>query len=183
MGTLTSDLTDLVDQSEVDCTGPSDTLEEDENPQHQHQYNLPESLLILDIPSLEEISIAPGEGKKPNSLISNENCKALAFPYLFPKWKFAYIQCDVKLSSVKYFNQQLLNYTQLFASEADYIFDALSGTQQLKLSSQINIALKFCSGHVTSRMLPSNFTETVKFFLTKDDAYQFMCNIKGTTAY
>ena len=50
MGTLPSDLTDLVDQSEVDCPGPSDTLEEDENPQHQYQYNSQEGLLILDIP-------------------------------------------------------------------------------------------------------------------------------------
>ena len=38
-GTLPSDLTDLVDQSEVDCPGPSDTLEEDENPQLQYQCN------------------------------------------------------------------------------------------------------------------------------------------------
>ena len=60
MGTLSSDLTDFADQSEVDCPGPNDTLEEGENPQHQYQYNLQGSLLILDIPSLEEISIAPG---------------------------------------------------------------------------------------------------------------------------
>ena len=39
MGTLPSGLTDLVDQSEVDCPGPSDTLEEDENPQLQYQCN------------------------------------------------------------------------------------------------------------------------------------------------
>ena len=31
-------------------------------------------------------------------------------------------------------------------------------------------------------MLSSNFTEPVKSFLTKDDAYQFMSNIKGTPA-
>ena len=36
MGTLPSDLTDLVDHSVVDCLGPSDTLEEDENPQYQY---------------------------------------------------------------------------------------------------------------------------------------------------
>ena len=90
MGTLPSDLTDLVDQSEVDCSGPSDTLKLDENLQHQYQYNLQESLLIPDIPSLEEISIAPGEGKKPNSLISHENCDALTFPYLFPTGKSGY---------------------------------------------------------------------------------------------
>ena len=49
MGTSPSRLTDLVDQSEVKCSGPSDTLEEDEIPQHQYQYNLQESLLIPDI--------------------------------------------------------------------------------------------------------------------------------------
>ena len=37
MGTLPNDLTDMVDQSEVDCPGPSDTLEEYENPQHKYQ--------------------------------------------------------------------------------------------------------------------------------------------------
>ena len=141
MGTLPSDLTDLVDQSEVDCSGPSDTLKLDENLQHQYQYNLQESLLIPDIPSLEEISIAPGEEKKPNSLISDENCEALTFLCLFPTGKFGHdTQRDVKLRSARYFNQRLLNYTQLFESEADYIFYALSVTQQLKLSSQINIA-------------------------------------------
>ena len=56
----------------------------------------------------------------------------------------------------------------MFASEADYIFYALSVTQNLKLISQLNIALKnFSSGHVTAKTLSSNFTETVKPLLTK----------------
>ena len=32
-------------------------------------------------------------------------------------------------------------------------------------------------------MLTNNFSETVKAFLSKDEAYQFMGNIKGTPAY
>ena len=118
-------------------------------------------------------------------MISDKNCEALAFPHLFPTVKFAYnIERKVKLSPVGYFNQQLLNYTQLFASEADYVFYALPVTQQLKLSCQINIASKnVCSGHVTAGIQSSNFKETVKSFLTKDDVYQFMGNITGTTAY
>ena len=72
----------------------------------------------------------------------------------------------------------------MFVSERDYIFYALSVTKELKLSSQINIALKsFGSGHVTAGMLSSNFTETVKSSLIKDDAYQFMDNMKGTPAH
>ena len=46
MGTLPSDLNDLVDQSEVDCPGLRDTLQNDEDPQHQYQHNSQESLLI-----------------------------------------------------------------------------------------------------------------------------------------
>ena len=49
MGTLPGDLTDLVEQSEVYCPGPSDPSEEDKNSQHQYQYNSQKNLLIPDI--------------------------------------------------------------------------------------------------------------------------------------
>ena len=46
------------------------------------------------------------------------------------------------------FSESVLNYTKIFASDPDYIFLALSVTQQLKIQSQINIAMKkVCSGH------------------------------------
>ena len=88
------------------------------------------------------------------------------FWYLFPTKKFWYnIQRVVKLRPVRYFNQGILDYKQLLASEADYIFYALSVTQLLKLSSQINIALKkFSSDYVTAGALSSSFTESVRSF-------------------
>ena len=123
--------------------------------------------------------------KKPNSLLTDENSEALAFPYLFPTGKYGYtVKRDIKLIPVKYFNQRLLKYTQMFASEADYIFYALSVTQELKLNSQINIALKkICTGQLTAGMLTNNFSDTISSFLSKDDVYQFMSTIKGTPAY
>ena len=81
MGTLPSGLTDLVDQNRVDSSGPSYTLEEDENPQYQYQYNSQGE--SPDMPSSEEISIAPGKEKNPDSLISDEDCDALAFFIFF----------------------------------------------------------------------------------------------------
>ena len=71
MGTLPSDLTDFGDHGGVDCLALSDTLKEHENPQHQYQYNLHDSLLIPDILSLEKISTEPDKGTKTNSLISD----------------------------------------------------------------------------------------------------------------
>ena len=77
-----------------------------------------------------------------------------------------------------------MNYTQLFASEADYVFYTLTFTQKLKINSQINIALKkVCGGQLTEQIFTNNFSETVKIFLARDEAYQFMGNIKGTPAY
>ena len=64
-------------------------------------------------------------------------CEELAFPCFFPNGKFRYkVEREIKLSPVKYFNQRLLNITQMFASDPDYVFSGLSVAQQMKL--QIN---------------------------------------------
>ena len=105
--------------------------------------------------SSEEVNIAPGEGRQPTSMLNDEFCEELALPHLFPGGKFGYkVERDIKLSASKYFDQPLLNYTQLFASDANFIFFALSITQQLKLQSQINVLMKkVCSGNLTARVL------------------------------
>ena len=49
----------------------------------------------------------------------------------------------------------------MFASDPDYVFFAVLLTQQMKLQSQINIALKkVCTGRVTAGMLSHNFSDT-----------------------
>ena len=43
--------------------------------------------------------------------------------HLFPPGKYGYkVQRDIPLSTSKYLNQQLLNYSQVFAADSDYIF-------------------------------------------------------------
>ena len=55
--------------------------------------------------SAEEISTTPGEGKQPTSMLSDDYCKELVFPYLFPEGKFGYKPPELKRSTMKYFNQ------------------------------------------------------------------------------
>jgi len=159
-------------------------LEINQDPLDQFRINGPETLLIPK-KSPEHISIAPGENKIPSSVLTDDSCEELAFPYLFPTGKFGFkVERNVHLSAAKYFNQRLLNYTQRFAADSDYIFYALSVTQSLKLISQINIAMKkVCSGNITAGMLSQDFIQRVKTFINKDEAYQFMSNIPGTPAY
>ena len=120
----------------------------------------------------EEISIVPGEGKEPTSILNDKYCEELDFPCPFPKGKFGYkVERKIKLSPGKYLNQRLLNYTQIFASDSGYILFALSVTQQLKLQSQINITLKkVCCGHLAAGVLSQNFSETVKSFIVNNVA-------------
>ena len=96
----------------------------------------------------------------------------MAFPHLFPTGKFGYkCEREVAISPVKYFNQRLLNYTQKFASDTDYIFFANYVVQQVNLRSKINIALKKVSGgNLTAGMFSQNFKETVKTFIANDEA-------------
>ena len=94
--------------------------EEIENPLDVHRFNSQETFFVSILLTWEEISIAPGDGKQPTSILSDTFCEQLAFMCLFPQGKFGNnIERDVKLSQIKYFNQRLLNCTQMFASDPD----------------------------------------------------------------
>ena len=48
------------------------------------------------------INIAPSEGKQPKSILNDQFCEELIFPYLFPAGKFGCrVKWDVKLIPVK----------------------------------------------------------------------------------
>ena len=62
-----------------------------------------------------------GKAKKPNQLYFNFNCEELGFPSLFLDLPSGSMR-QTKLSWSKYISQRLLNYTQRFASNVDYLF-------------------------------------------------------------
>ncbi|XP_057310099.1 uncharacterized protein LOC130648095 [Hydractinia symbiolongicarpus] len=180
---IPSSLVDLRDPVETECTSESNDheLEEVENPLNANRFNANESMMLSNVPQAEDISIAPGEGEIPFSMMNDQFCEELAHPYLFPTGKFSYkVERDIKLSPTKYFNQRLLNYKQKFASNSDYIFYVLSTLQQLNMSSQINIAVKKVkTDSLTAGMLSKNFSETVQSCIAEDKGFQFMSPIKA----
>ena len=171
---------DTIEESKIILEN-SVILEEDENLLDKFRFNSEETLLLSRTPSSEEISFAPGEEKHPTSTLSDKFCMEPAFPYLFPNGKFGYsIDRDVKLSYVKYFNQRLLDYTQVFALDKNHIFYALSILQQLKLTSRIKLHSKRVrASNLTAGMISQNFSKRVRDFIASDHACQFMGTIKG----
>ena len=106
-------------------------------------------------------------------------CDELSHPHLFPTGKFGFqTKRKVYLTSRKYLNQSLLNYTQKFSFDSDYIFFPHSAMQKLNLSNQIHIAMrKVTSSQLTAGMLSSNFNEKVKEFIVSNQAFTFMNSI------
>ena len=72
------------------------------------------------------------------SLLGDECCEELAYTHLFPTVKFGTkVGREIHISPSRYFNQRLVNYSQIFASDSDYVFFAHSVLQKLQLNSQI----------------------------------------------
>ena len=107
----------------------------------------------------------------PKSILNDEYFEELSFPHLFPTGKFGYkVRRKILLSPVTYFNQRLLNYSQKFASDTDYIFFARNILQSLSLKEQINIAMRKVSGVSLNAGVLNNscFNETVKQWVSDD---------------
>ena len=121
-------------------------MEEEDNPLDEHRTASNETIMASKIPiQVDEdvITVAPCEGQVPVSIFDDPRCEEMAFPHLFPTGKFRFkVERNVSISPVKYFNQRLLNYSQKFASDTDYIFFANYVVQQINLRSKINIAMK-----------------------------------------
>ena len=123
-----------LDESSNECEYIEETndqnMEEQEPPLDKMRVASNETLLISHIPCAqdeENVTIAPGEGQKPLSILSDKYCEELAFPYLLPRGRYGFTrEREIPLSASKYFNQRLLHYTQRFASSSDYIFFAHS---------------------------------------------------------
>ena len=78
----------------------------------------------------------------------------------------------------------MLNYTQKFSSNLDYIFFAQSVIQKINHSNQINISMrKVTSNQLTAGILSSNFNDKIKKFIASDQVFTSMNSINGTPAY
>ena len=169
-------------EREVDFEIESDDeLEETtSNPLNKHRHAADESLVIENENLIE---IAPGEDKNTKHILFDKKCEELAFPKIFFKGKFGYTYPrEHYLTPTRYFNQRLLNFSQTFASNSDYIFFAQSVLQQKNFNDQINIAMKKVTGQLTAGMF-ANYNESVRRFVSNDQGFLFMNQIKETPAY
>ena len=66
----------------------AESNEEDENQLDSYLLNSEEEMLISQVPTSEEISIALAEGTKPSSILQDRYCEELDFPQIFSNGPF-----------------------------------------------------------------------------------------------
>ena len=95
----------------------NESFESADDPLNAHRAAGYETTLVPEIPRIIEddnVIMAPGQIKTPVSVLNDDHCDELAFPYLFPTGKFGYkVKREIPLSPVKYFNQRLLPQMQI----------------------------------------------------------------------
>ena len=132
--------------------------------------------------------IAPGEGKKPVPLITDNKCEELAFPHLFPNGKGGFhSKRQVPITYRKYVNARLFNCDGRFAKDINYILAMQYAIEHANVNSAINIAMRHINsdmlggGRVTAGLLRRQ--SFVNKMIKSDLAYRFLKNVRGSPPY
>ena len=129
------------------------------------------------------LELAPGQDTGTRHILFDKKCEVLAFPKIFFRGEFGHtFPREHHLTPARHFNQCLLNFSQIFTSNSDYILFTQSVLQQINLNDQINIGMKKVTGQLTAGMF-ANYDESVKRFVSNDQVFLFMNQIKETPAY
>ena len=111
-------------------------IELNDSPLDTCRCSASETVLLNTSCENEFISIALGKNVRSESLNNYIFCEELSHAHLFPTGKCGFpTKRKVYLTPTKYFTQCLLNYTQKFSSDSDYIFFAHSVMQKVNLSN------------------------------------------------
>jgi hypothetical protein len=179
-------------------TNENDEMEENDDPLNVYRQATNETCLQSVLPNYpvtvensergslgnEIYNIAPGENRHPVSIMTDKKCEELAFPILFPKGRFGYMEeRKIKLTPVKYFNARLLHYSGRFATNSEYLFFAQFVIEQKKVSDSINIALKKIQGHPLTAFQIKSDVNKLKSLVCQEQAYLFLRQIPGTPPY
>lgn len=141
----------------------------------------------LSIDASRIMSIAPGEGKKPLSILQDANFEEFSFPTLFLIGQFGYTCArKVKLSAKKYFQKRILEKNGNFASNIEYLFVAQFVAEWKQTSASISVALRKSLSSYDGEAYNAGFfrnSDHIRPMITKDDAYRFLRTIRGSPPY
>ena len=157
----------------------------DEGDQHARQITIGPQASMMTVENPESIvSVAPAEGEKPLSIMTDIGFEAMSNPD-----KFCYgdgifsTDRPRKLTYRRYFSQRLLDVDGRFARDLDYLFVAQYIVEANQVSSDTN---NFIWRQKPSRQFTAAQAKDDAFinqYVRANKAYSFMKNIRGSPPY
>ena len=148
--------------------------EKEKNPVKKHQFVYDESLCMVD--KYPEISVAPGEGQRPSSIVTAKDSDVKAFPHLHNADGSNGKDQDrnVKLTNQRYFIQRVLNKETRFAKSPAYLYYCVGLLEEKQIYR--NISLVGIRGKKT--VTPDGSTT-----FELNDEFRALESIKNTLTY
>ena len=163
------------------------TIEEGDMHARQITCAPQESLLSVENPEADAqtYSVAPAEGQKPISIMSDTNFEEMSNPDKFCLGNGGFsTERPRKITYRKYFNQRLLDVDGRFARDMDYLFVAQYIVEAKQIMDDANNYIwrqkpgrqPLTAGQVRSQTCMNEYMQ-------KDKAYRFMKNVRGSPPY
>ena len=150
---VTDNMEDEIDKDMLDCD--DDSLEEEDDigyetkdPVKKYQFEYNKSLCMankypeVSISEPSTVSVAPGEGKIPKDIMSEEDWDVKAFPYLNnPDGSNGKDQeRKVRLTDQNFFINRICNKEKRFSRSPAYMYAAIGYLEKKQLQRNINLA-------------------------------------------
>ena len=127
--------------------GTDDNLEDEilleeyekEDPVKKFQFQYDDSVVMTD--KFPEISVAPGEDEKPQSMLFDKSWDVRAFPALhnFDGSNGKDEEREVKITDQRYFIQRVTNINSRFAKCPTYLYAVVGYLEEMKINRNINM--------------------------------------------
>ena len=172
----------LTEDDSSDDKEKDDIEYEQNDPVKRYQYGYNKSLCMtnkypeIETNEVENISLAPGEGKVPKDILTEDDWDIKAFPHLNnPDGSNGKDQNrKVRLTDQNFFIQKICNKERRFSRSAAYMYAAIGYLEKKQLQRNINLA------NTRGKEVINEMGEKAYML---DDGYRVLDDIKGTPRY
>lgn len=133
------------------------------------------------------MSIAPGEGKKPLSILQDTSFEELKFSTLFPTGQLVtLVREKLNCQQRNISKSDYLKINSNFASNIEFLFVAQFVAEWKEINASISVALRKSLNNHDGEARNAGFfrnSDFIRPLITKDDVYRFLRPIRGSPPY
>ena len=167
---LSDEISSADENSDTDF---EDSIDKKNDPARKYNFDYDKSVCYTN--KYPEISVAPGEGQKPEDLSKEKDWDIQAFPHLhnFDGSNGVHQERKVKLSNHQYFLNRICHKDTRFSQTPSYLYSAVAFIEKNQIQRNYHLA--------GTRGIKTESSAGISYQLK--DGYRVLENVKGTPTY